>query len=166
MSLNELLDIKQLFIFDRDGVINESATQSRYILSRSELVLRPIIVSSIVNLQKIGKEIAVATNQQGVGLGYLSLDDLAGIEDHINQEILQSGGKAITFFTCIHQERDKCSCRKPNPLLLENAMRHFACPPESSIFIGDQETDLEAAKNASIDFLYESEFGILIKNCF
>jgi D-glycero-D-manno-heptose 1,7-bisphosphate phosphatase len=67
----------ELILFDRDGVINEvPKSPSRYILKDSKLILNPIILSLIVELQLDSKKVAVITNQQCVGKGLISLYDL------------------------------------------------------------------------------------------
>ena len=52
--------------------------------------------------------------------------------------------------------------RKPDPLPLEHVMRRFEARPEQSLFIGDSQIDLRAARNATVpcwlvDYGYDNE---------
>ena len=80
-----------LVIFDRDGVINLAPKEGeRYILSGKDLELNPVIIDFILGLQ--GKSVAtcVATNQQCVGKGIISAEQLREIHDAINLIILKA----------------------------------------------------------------------------
>lgn len=52
------------------------------------------------------------------------------------------------IFTCPHALDSGCSCRKPKPGLLLKAARKWSSPLQRSVFVGDRETDLMAAKAA------------------
>ena len=106
----------QLVIFDRDGVINQSPVDpERYILKTSSLIIIQKTISLIVSLQKIGIDIAVATNQQGIGKGLVSWNQIHEIHNAINLSIMNEGGYPVTYYVCPHLEQDNCECRKPKP---------------------------------------------------
>lgn len=156
--MSSILGSKKLFIFDRDGVINETPLNSRYVLSKEQLKLRRIVIEIIARLQKCGANVSVASNQQGVGLGLLKINVLHELEKEINTNLISLGGHDLIFFTCTHSKDLNCRCRKPGTLLLEKAMRHYSCSPDETVFIGDQITDFIAAKRALIDFFYVGPF--------
>lgn len=144
-----------LVIFDRDGVINLAPKEGeRYILSGKDLELNPVIIDFILGLQ--GKSVAtcVATNQQCVGKGIISAEQLREIHDAINLIILKAGGEGLEFFTCPHLINEDCLCRKPKPGLLLQALEFFGVTPSRAIFIGDQISDKIAANSAGLDFLF------------
>ena len=148
----------QLWIFDRDGVINQKAKfPNRYILHPRDLVLNVELINFIVFLQRNSRRIAVATNQQCVGKGLIDEGQLKEIHDAIDESFIRIGGDGIQYFTCGHLESDKCCCRKPEPGLLKKIISKFSIDLQDTIFIGDSEADAAAAKNTGIDFLYVEE---------
>ena len=154
--LQSLLTKKyDLVIFDRDGVVNYAPKgEARYILSIEELDLNQLIIQFILELQSMGVDTCVATNQQCVGKGLINVDQLNSIHCAINIQIREVGGVPLEFFTCLHLVEDNCNCRKPKPGLLMNAMSGFGGTPERTLFIGDQLSDKSAAESAAIDFLF------------
>ena len=49
-------------------------------------------------------------------------------------------------------------CRKPNPGMLLEAMQDAGIPPEESIYVGDKDTDQQAAENAGMRFYWAKDF--------
>jgi D-glycero-D-manno-heptose 1,7-bisphosphate phosphatase len=144
-----------LVIFDRDGVINLAPRgDKKYILSKKDLRLNPVIINFILGLQENGLATCVATNQQCVGKGLISAEQLDEIHDAINLIILKAGGEGFKFFSCPHLIREDCPCRKPKPGLLLQALEFFGVTPSRAIFIGDQISDKIAANLAGLDFIF------------
>jgi len=131
-------------ILDRDGVINE--VRDDYVKSKNDLKYIPGSIQAINKLLS-NYEVAVASNQAGVGKGLFSYENLNLINMDINRQLSRN----IDFFYCTHQKHAKCRCRKPQPGLLEEIMLKKPAP---FIFVGDNKTDYWAARNASIDFCF------------
>ena len=131
-------------ILDRDGVINE--VRDDYVKSINEI---KYIAGSIQAINKLLStyEVAVASNQAGVGKGLFSYEDLSLINSDINRQLSRN----IDFFYCTHQKHEKCRCRKPQPGLLEEIISKKQAP---FLFVGDNKTDYWAARNAYIDFCF------------
>lgn len=145
---------KSLILFDRDGVINYKPTNGdRYILDRNKLKLDREIIALIATLQSSGHIVAVATNQQCVGKGLINLDQLNEIHDKINEAIVASGGHSLNFYVCPHLISNNCQCRKPKPGLLLRAMEDYKSMFFQAIFIGDSDSDKDAADSLSITFV-------------
>ena len=150
----------KFIILDRDGVLNEIPTRNRYVLNENEIVLKHEVIRNVVELQHQGVDFCVATNQKGIGLGLISVRDLESIHDKLNTGLVDKGGKPIAFYVCSHIE-GSCDCRKPKPGLLLKAMADFNVSPAETLFIGDMLSDLLAAKNAYIDFMYVHNFTLM-----
>lgn len=142
----------KLLLLDRDGVINRKPAEGSYVTKKSKLVIFGDIIELVAKLSQI-VDVAIITNQQGVGKGLMSQKDLDEIHEAINFEITKLGGRKLRIFACIHQVEDKCACRKPKPGLIFDAMARYKAFPYETIFIGDQDTDEWAAETAGIDFL-------------
>ena len=87
-----------------------------------------------------GWRVVVVTNQRGVALGRMTLDDV----DRVNARMAHLPIAGV--FVCPH-ERDSCDCRKPGTGLFEQA--RAALPEiefERSVVIGDAESDMLAGR--------------------
>jgi len=132
---------------DRDGVINERRPGD-YVLNWSQFVFVPGIRAALKQLASLRLPMIVISNQAAIGKGLL---DPAGLEDitaHMNQALLTDGTKLTAAYFCPHKPSDNCICRKPKPALLLSAAEDFNIDLNHSIFIGDSETDVLAARAA------------------
>lgn len=145
--------MKPLLLLDRDGVLNEPPTPPhRYILSIDQLRLRESVIREIKRIQEFAF-VAVVSNQQSIGKGMVTVEQVEEMNEHINEILAKQGGSAMKFFICPHLEEAKCLCRKPNPGLLYQAINlHRRGNREKCLFIGDQATDHKAALNAGVKF--------------
>jgi D-glycero-D-manno-heptose 1,7-bisphosphate phosphatase len=85
----------------------------------------------------------VVTNQPDVARGAQTLEAVEAIHRRLRREL-----PLDDFFTCPHDDRDRCACRKPLPgLILEGAARHGA-DPARSFMIGDRWRDIDAGHAA------------------
>ncbi len=135
----------QLILLDRDGVVNHESAD--FIKSPSEW--RPLdgAIEAIVLLQA-HFDVAICTNQSGVGRGLLSESTLQQIHDKLNNAIIDAGGKPVNIYYCPHTPDDDCSCRKPRPGLISAAIRSWGGAPKATLYAGDSARDLEAAQAA------------------
>jgi D-glycero-D-manno-heptose 1,7-bisphosphate phosphatase len=145
--------VKPFLLLDRDGVVNEPPLPpERYILNIKQLYVRNRVIEEIVRIQKFAS-VAIVSNQQCIGKKLVTLNQVIGINDEINMNLINKGGSAVEFFICSHLEVDKCMCRKPKPGLLLQAINQFRNGDKREcIYIGDQESDFEAATKAGIRF--------------
>jgi D-glycero-D-manno-heptose 1,7-bisphosphate phosphatase len=92
--------------------------------------------------------LVVASNQSGVGRGYL---DTAMLET-INREIIaQLGNAGVSIdgvYCCPHHPSAGCSCRKPAPGMLLRAAADWELDLTTSHMLGERPTDLEAGHAA------------------
>jgi len=132
-------------ILDRDGVINKDL--GRYIETIEEFEFIPGVVDSLSQLSDNGFKLFVASNQAGVGKGIVTKEFVKQIEDKIQENLSQKGGRIEKFYYCFHSDSDNCLCRKPKPGLLYDIKSDY---PEirfqDTYFIGDSERDVIAAE--------------------
>ncbi|WP_064093869.1 D-glycero-alpha-D-manno-heptose-1,7-bisphosphate 7-phosphatase [Rossellomorea aquimaris] len=139
---------KAIFL-DRDGVINEVKTSRvRFVNQPHQFYFLEGSLEAIKILSQAGYLIFVVTNQGGVGLGYLSIDQLQSIHDYMVDEIKSSGGNIHDISCCIHKPHEGCACRKPEPGMLLELAQKYDIDLSSSYMIGDRETDIEAGSRA------------------
>jgi D-glycero-D-manno-heptose 1,7-bisphosphate phosphatase len=64
------------------------------------------------------------------------------------QELAHDGTFLTAAYYCPHRPDENCPCRKPKPALLQAAAADFNIDLTRSVFIGDSDTDVEAAHAA------------------
>ena len=137
-----------LVILDRDGVIN-SYEEGQYICRPEDWIPIPGSIEAIASLSNAGYQIAIATNQSGVGRGYYSEDVLQAMHDKLIGLVEKSGGRIDHIAWCPHLPDAQCDCRKPAPGLLQQIQSALDLPTlEGSWMVGDNRKDLEAGLSA------------------
>ncbi|MGD0580968.1 MAG: HAD-IIIA family hydrolase, partial [Bryobacteraceae bacterium] len=96
-------------------------------------------------LQSLGLRLVIVTNQQGIGLGYFTLDDFIAVNQALLRQLAPHGVKISKIYFCPHSLADGCPCRKPGTRLLERALKDFGFPPQRAFLIGDTNLDFDAA---------------------
>jgi D-glycero-D-manno-heptose 1,7-bisphosphate phosphatase len=136
----------KLVLLDRDGVIN--VNREDYVKSPGELVLVPGAAAALARLNREGMRVAVCTNQSCVGRGIVTADRLEQIHTHLRTLLAREGARIDAIFVCPHAPWERCTCRKPAPGLLREALRRFGAEAGETPMIGDALRDLQAAKAA------------------
>lgn len=133
----------RLVLIDRDGVINRDSDE--YIKSVAEWQPLAGSLEALRDLTAAGFRIVVITNQSGIGRGLFSERTLDEIHAAMRAAVEAAGGRIDGIFYCPHVPEAGCSCRKPAPGLLIDAARKFDISLDGVAFIGDKESDAEAA---------------------
>jgi len=135
---------------DRDGVINVKL-DGRYVQDANEFEFMPGAIQIITKLSKVFKKILVVTNQQGIGKGIMSIEQLDNLHLYMRGEIEKSGGKIDKIYYCPHLAAKNCNCRKPNSGMIKQAFIDFPdIKREESYLIGDSDSDIEAGNKENI----------------
>lgn len=152
---------KKLYIFDADGTLRWTARDgARYPLEPGEWRLMPGVVETLsaIPWSADGPWLAIASNQDGVALGELSEEAARMlIYDMIVAAIGRIPEKTAVAL-CIHGEGGTCMCRKPKPGLLLAILDNFGIGADDALFVGDLDSDAEAARRAGIQFVPAQEF--------
>ena len=130
-------------ILDRDGVINEDS--ALFIKNASEWIPIPGSIEAIALLSKSNYNVAICTNQSGLGRKLFSLNDFYQINEKMELLIKSLGGKLAGIFYCPHTQEDNCDCRKPKTAMILNIIKKFDIKDVSKLYmVGDSLRDLEA----------------------
>ena len=141
------------FIFlDRDGVINVKPKKGEYVKNLKQFKWRPGSINALKFLGQKNIKIIIISNQAGISLNKVKLEDLNKINDHIKKKSIALGAKIEDILFCPHHWDDNCSCRKPNTEMFYFAQKLFNLDLTSSLFIGDQKTDELSAYKADIPY--------------
>ena len=145
---------KAVFL-DRDGVINEK--RDDHVKNISEFKIFSGVGDAIKLLRDKGYLVIIITNQSAIGRKIISEKKLDEIHTEFKNYLNQHDTYVDSIYYCPHTPEENCSCRKPKPGLLIKATNDFGINLEESYFIGDSESDLNAAKEARCK-------GILLEN--
>jgi len=155
---------------DRDGVINEDYG---YVYKIEDFKFKEGIFELLELLKSLGFEFFIVTNQSGIARGYYTKDDFFKLTKWLLNELEQKGFniKDVEYCSCHEKFSKNCECRKPKPTMILNLAKKYNIDIKNSIFIGDKQTDMDAAQNAGIKNRYlvkNSLFDIIerIKNDF
>ena len=134
---------KHPYLFlDRDGVINERLP-GRYVQQVEEFQFTNGALKAFSIFNKVFARIVVITNQQGIGKGIMSEEDLSKVHHHMRMKIEEANGRVDGIYFCPELASSNPVCRKPNPGMAFQAMADF---PEidfsKSIIVGDSISDM------------------------
>lgn len=135
--------VPPLVFLDRDGVINRDS--SDYIKSVAEWEPLPGSLEAIAGLTQAGFRCIVISNQSGIGRGLFNEATLDAIHTRMREAVTAAGGDIAGIYYCPHRPDEACNCRKPRPGMLLAAARDFGCALDNLPFIGDKDSDIEAA---------------------
>jgi len=146
--------MKALFL-DRDGVIN---VDHGYVCNEKQLdLIRDTVqLIKIANIKHI--PVIVVTNQSGIARGFYSEHQHSLFSSYLKAQLFHLGAYIQDYFYCPYLPNAPVECysrnisefRKPNPGLINYAISIYKISPSSSVFIGDNDTDMEAAHSANI----------------
>lgn len=140
---------------DRDGVLIED---SGYPHLEDHLRFIPGACEAVRRLNALGYLCVVVTNQSGVARGLFSEDQMKAFNTLLvrrmaAKQAVIGGVYACPFHADALDERYRHPDhpdRKPNPGMILRAIEDLRIDPARSFLIGDQDSDLEAARRAGI----------------
>ena len=131
--------------FDRDGVLN---ADHGYVASRDRLEWVPGAFDAVRLAQRLGYLTVVITNQSGIARGFFSEAQFRTFTAEYLLEFTAAGCALDGLFYCpdLHETRR----RKPAPGMLFEAANVLNIDLQNSLFVGDKESDMEAATSAGV----------------
>lgn len=144
---------KAIFL-DRDGVIN---VLKGFVRREEELELLPGVVEALRLVNSSEYLAIVVSNQPVIARGETTPEELQTIFNKMKTLLGREGAYVDDVFYCPHHpdrgfpgERPEykisCSCRKPQPGMLEAAAEAYHIDLAQSWMIGDSTTDIECGK--------------------
>ncbi|NQT32914.1 MAG: HAD family hydrolase [Candidatus Omnitrophica bacterium] len=150
-----MMSNKDKYVFiDRDGVINKDPggwTEYGYVTRPEDFYILPNVPEAMKKLKEAGYKVIIVSNQQGVGKGYFTKEELADVTQKMMGDIRKAGGDISGTFYCTHRKDENCDCRKPKEGLFHLAQEELGMQSfDNKFFIGDNTTDIEAGKKAGL----------------
>jgi histidinol-phosphate phosphatase family protein len=137
---------RRALFLDRDGVLVEDVHFVRH-------VHQVHIIGETVDALRALQErylLIVASNQSGVGRGYLDTAMLEEINRAVVARLAEAGVALDGVYYCPHLPAAGCACRKPAPGMLLRAAAEWGLDMTTSYMVGDRATDLEAGHAAGV----------------
>lgn len=135
---------------DRDGVINVRLPDA-YVRSWDEFTFIEKVPEAVAVFARYFRHIIIVTNQQGIGKGLMTEDDLGVIHGRMISCMENAGGKIDAVYHCPHLKNEGCTCRKPLPGMARQAAAAFPDIDLSrSVMAGDSSSDMAFAVNAGM----------------
>ncbi|MBN8193102.1 HAD family hydrolase [Bacillus sp. NTK074B] len=151
--------MKKAIFLDRDGVINEVKTDRVKFVNRPEQFYFLAGVQEAVKLlSDSGFLLFVVTNQGGVGLGFLSHEDLHLIHAYMLNELKKADGFIQEVSCCTHKPNEGCKCRNPEPGMMFKLAEKYDLDLKKSYMVGDREVDIQAGKKAGCTTILLNKF--------
>jgi len=144
--------------WDRDGIMNKvimrkGETSSPWKLEEFEIL--PDVKKCLEASKEMGFLNIVFTNQPDISRGFLKIEDLEKMHKVILETLPVDEIKV-----CPHDDKDNCSCRKPKPGLILEAVKKWSIDLEKSYVVGDGWKDIKAGKAAGCKtFLLRREYN-------
>jgi histidinol-phosphate phosphatase family protein len=143
-----------LIIFDRDGTLIENIP---YLNDAAKIKFKSEVIATLKELQCLGYEMVVATNQSGIGRKLITEDEVNNIHKKITKKLLDYGIKLNEFVYCPHLSADCCNCRKPKNGMIEEIIEKKKVDRSNVVFVGDMITDAIAASSSSVKSILVSK---------
>lgn len=155
MNLESLnISSEHCVFIDRDGVINKRII-GNYVKKIEDFKFLHGSIDTIVRFSKIFKHIFIVTNQQGVGKGLMTTEDLELIHNYMISKIEEAGGRIDAVYFCPALKNSGDICRKPDIGMALKAKKEFpAVDFNKSIMIGDSKSDMAFGKNVGMHTIF------------
>lgn len=152
------MNLPKAVLLDRDGVINFDSPD--YILTPEQWQPIPGSLEAIAKLNNAGISVAICSNQSGLGRGMMNEELFHAIHAKMLLAIEEAGGMLTHAAYCPHSPEENCSCRKPLPGLIFEALKALNLKANEALMIGDSSRDIEAAHAAGVgSILVQSGYG-------
>ncbi len=131
---------------DRDGVLVRSPVvdgKAYAVRKLADFRLLPHTAHAVNALRRSGYKIVVVTNQPDIGNGRVDPAVVEAMHRRLHQKLAPD---AIEL--CPHRQDENCSCRKPEPGMLQAAARRLDIDLSRSVMVGDRWSDIVAGQRA------------------
>jgi D-glycero-D-manno-heptose 1,7-bisphosphate phosphatase len=130
-------------LFDRDDTLIVNVP---YNGDPEKVKLLPDAKNVCHTLVRAGYRLILVTNQSAVGRGLISREQVTQVNKQMERQLeLSFDG----IYCCFDDPNNPVhGCRKPSPVMIEQAARDHCLDLASSVFIGDKESDIQAGHRA------------------
>jgi len=153
--------MKKAIFLDRDGVI---INEKGYISSLEQVEIFPFAADCLTKLKNAGYILIVITNQSAVARGIVTKNELERIHSYLLQQLPLDDIFYCPHYPMVPEQKPygiKCSCRKPETGLIDQAVAQYGIDLLESYMVGDRAADILTGQNAGIKtILLNSGYGL------
>lgn len=139
---------------DRDGVIN---VDRGYVHRPQDFEFVDGVFRVVRRARELGLRTVVVTNQAGIARGFYSESDFEALSRWMCQRFSDEDAALAAVYHCPYHAEGLGQWRvadhpdrKPNPGMLKRALRDLSLDAGRSLLVGDQESDIVAARRAHL----------------
>jgi histidinol-phosphate phosphatase family protein len=151
----------RILFLDRDGTLNQGM-DGRPPNRPNEVRLLPSVGPILHHYASMGWRLVIVTNQGGVAFGYHSESQAQATHRSV---LAALPVEVDASYICPHHPRGSvdpyafdCRNRKPAPGAILDALHRYRCRAADCLFVGDQDTDQQAAVAAQVPFQWAADF--------
>jgi histidinol-phosphate phosphatase family protein len=158
MNLSDLMiDQAWTLFLDRDGVIN-TRILGGYVQKWEQFEFVPGVPEALKILSKEFSRIIVVSNQQGIGKGVMTEEELDILHRKMIAEIERNGGRIDRIYHSPHLETEGSIKRKPNIGMALMARKEFpGINFIRSVMVGDSISDMIFGKRLNMINVFVSD---------
>jgi D-glycero-D-manno-heptose 1,7-bisphosphate phosphatase len=160
--LSRVKGFYDLIIYDADGTLRRCTVPEQVCPFRhGEWELMPGVVEVVrtIHQNRSGTiEFGIVSNQAPVGKGLIKHAVARQLLVDLAVAAFGMGPIEGMVQFCPHLRSAGCECRKPKPAMLEWAMRINGTSKIHTLYVGDMESDQEAAHAAGCHFMWAWDF--------
>jgi len=167
MNLGDLkIDKTWTLFLDRDGVINVRLIDD-YVKNPDDFIFVEGVLEAIRDLSEKFGRIVIVTNQQGIGKGLMTENELEKVHNKMLAEINKFGGKIDRIYFSPFRKEENNITRKPQIGMALQARKEFSdINFKKSIMIGDSISDILFGKKLKMKTVFVSDDVSLINKNF
>lgn len=147
--------MKKVLFIDRDGTLVDEPSGDYQLDSFGKLRFKEGVIVQLAKIvQEMDYELAMVTNQDGMGTESFPAKDFWAVQDFIVNHLKSEGIEFEDIYIDSSYEKDNSPHRKPNIGMLGKYLRTNKYDLENSWVIGDRSTDILLAKNLNCKSIY------------
>lgn len=151
------IDKSWTLFLDRDGVINKRL-EGDYVKTLAEFEFIEGVPEAMKLLSNIFGKIVIVTNQQGIGKGLYTENDLNIIHHYLGDEIEKHEGRIDKIYFSPHLASANHPARKPGIGMALDAKKDFPDIDFSrSVIVGDSMSDMQFGRTAGMTTVFISD---------
>ncbi len=133
---------------DRDGTINHDPG---YVASLKEFQFYSYAFEALKILSSVANYFVIITNQSGIARGLIKKNDLADINNFIQEQFYKNELNLLGIYSCFDDPRNPSQRRKPGLGMFIEASNDHNINLSKCIMIGDSYKDIIPAFNLGMD---------------
>lgn len=151
LEQKEMNHTNRAIFLDRDGVVNKAIIKNGKPYPPKK-VSEIIFVKGITKFLKFFSKnyyIILITNQPDYARKITLKKNIISINNYLKKKL-----KIDKIYTCFHDDKDRCNCRKPKPGFFYEAKKKYKLNFNNCYMIGDRFKDIEASNMAGIKGIF------------